>query len=429
MNIKSNVEKNKVDMINVLRFIAFIIVFLLHTKILIPVAWNEGCDNAWILFTPAWAGVWIFLILSGYGIGAGFYSKKYHISTNGIAKYYIRRIASILPLYWFYLIVVSIFIKPEILIPSKEHFTYLLKLFFFNYQEEFYSIEYGLSWYLTTLLRLYLLAPFFYWLFQKIVTNRKSLFFTIISFWILGFAARCSMGYHISVTGVGNWSPNIYKPFYFNLDLFFLGFLLNKVKECHLKISPKVTILFRVLAFASIIILILYNSYIYYASSYLGKDYMNIYCYILPSVYALVILFYIWGFDIIKTYKHKKLSLSYLTENPLRIFDYFKSIQLPMYLFHSTILYCIFSKYEETLYANLFCIIFRRDTASGFEKSCILTLIAFIITILWSCIISKLFKHLPRAKIFSYLENIDYEKYIHVFKEFILKVLSLVFSI
>lgn len=427
--MQNNVEKNKVDMINVLRFIAFMIVFLLHTKILIPVTWNEDYDNAWILFTPAWAGVWIFLILSGYGIGAGFYSDKYHMDINGIAKYYIRRIASILPLYWFYLIVVSIFIKPEILVPSVEHFSYLLKLLLFNYQEEFYSIEFGLSWYLTTLMRLYLLAPVFYWFFQRTVTDRKRLFFTITLLWILGFAARCSMGYHISATGIGNWSPDIYKPFYFNLDLFFLGFLLNKLKDHPFKIPYAVIILFRILAFAGTILLILYNSYIYYASSYLGKDYINIYCYILPSVYVLVILFYIWGFDIMKTHKQTKLSLSYLTENPIRVFDYFKLIQMPMYLFHSTVLYCLFSKYDETSYANLFYIIFRRPTVTEFEKSCVLTFIAFIITAIWSSIISKIFRNLPEIKVFQTLEAIDYKKYILASKEFVFKVLSLVFSI
>lgn len=426
---QNRIKKNKVDMINVLRFIAFIIVFLLHTKIFIPVIWNEGYDNAWITFTPAWAGVWIFLILSGYGIGAGFYSKKYHMSINGIAQYYIHRIASVLPLYWFYLITVSIFVKPEILIPSKEHFIYLLKLFLFNYQEEFYSIEFGLSWYLTTLLRLYLLSPIFCYLFQKFITNGKRLFVAAISLWILGFVARCIMGYHISVTGVGNWSSDIYKPFYFNLDLFFLGFLLNKIKRYHLNVKRKTIVLFRTFIFVSTIVLIGYNSYIYYASSYLGKNYMNIYCYILPSVYALIILFYIWGFDIMKTHEQEKLSISCLIKNPLRIFDYFKNIQMAMYLFHSSILYCIFSQYNEELYSNLLYIIFRRNEVNGFEKSCVLTFIAFVISLIWCSIISKIFMHLPQAKIFRSLATIDYKEYILNCKEYILKFLCLLFSV
>ena len=65
-------EKNKVDMLNVLRFIAFMIIFLLHAKAFIPVNWNENCSVAWVLYTPAWAGTWIFFMLSGYGVGAGY---------------------------------------------------------------------------------------------------------------------------------------------------------------------------------------------------------------------------------------------------------------------------------------------------------------------------------------------------------------------
>lgn len=64
--------------------IAFFLVFLLHAKIFIPVTWYENVNIAWIFYTPACAGVWIFFILSGYGIGCGFISGKYEMTKKGI---------------------------------------------------------------------------------------------------------------------------------------------------------------------------------------------------------------------------------------------------------------------------------------------------------------------------------------------------------
>ena len=55
-------EKEKYDRLNLLRIIAFLIVFLLHAKIFIPVEWFDNVKISWILFTPAWAGVWIFFV-------------------------------------------------------------------------------------------------------------------------------------------------------------------------------------------------------------------------------------------------------------------------------------------------------------------------------------------------------------------------------
>ena len=101
-------EKEKYDRLNLLRIIAFLIVFLLHAKIFIPVEWFDNVKISWILFTPAWAGVWIFFVLSGYGIGSGFYSGKYQMTKHGILKFYYSRLLKILPLYWTYICLIVI---------------------------------------------------------------------------------------------------------------------------------------------------------------------------------------------------------------------------------------------------------------------------------------------------------------------------------
>lgn len=401
-------EKNKVDMLNVLRFMAFVMIFLLHAKAFIPVNWNENCGKAWLLYTPAWAGTWIFFMLSGYGVGAGFYSGKYECSINGVISYYTRRIFSVLPIYWFWILAVAIFVKPTILMPSMEHFGYLVKLLFFNYQEEFYSAEFGLGWYMTTLMRLYFVSPFGYLLLQRFVKTNKQVYCALVVFIFVGFIARCIMGYHIAVTGKGNWSSSIYKPFYFNLDIFFSGMLLNKLKEfksdmtyVHRKLGGSMSILV-------LIFLIVFNSHLYYDYAYGISDYLNIYCYVFPSIYIILTAFYIYYFEVHRDYVQTKLTVSELKKNFMRIFDYIKKIQFPLYLFHSSILLCLASAYNDIIYMNLCRLFWIPQEKYNFAIGCFYTLNAFILSIGWSVAVHNISGLKWLGRIQSFLQNIDY---------------------
>ncbi|MEZ3501880.1 MAG: acyltransferase family protein [Lachnospiraceae bacterium] len=408
-------EKNKPDMLNVLRFIAFIIIFLLHAKAFIPVAWNENYSMAWLFYTPAWAGTWIFFMLSGYGIGAGFYSGKYDTSINGIVRYYIRRIMAILPMYWFWIILIAIFIKSEILIPSWEHTEYLLQLFFFHYQEEFYSAEFGLGWYITTLVRLYFAAPFGYFLLKKTVKTKGQIYIAIAAMILTGFTVRCMMGYHIQVTGAGNWSSDIYKPFYFNLDIFFTGMLLNMLKQYPEKLSQVSLEIRKIFTLALLLGLSTINSYLYYACAYNGSDKLWIYCYLFPSAYILTVALYIYYFEIRRDYKFAKLSFLHLTENPWRLFDYFPRIQFPMYLFHSGILYCLALNYNDTLYSMICRALCVPSDYINFAKGCIYTAIAFFLSLFWAVLISGMFKKETQGRLCTYLEKKDYSQWCNGF--------------
>lgn len=401
-------EKNKVDMLNVLRFIAFMMIFLLHTKAFIPVNWNENFSNAWILYTPAWAGTWIFFMISGYGVGAGFYSEKYKISIDGVAHYYIKRIASVVPLYWFWIITVAIFIKPEILMPSREHLGYLLKLFFFNYQEEFFSAEFGLGWYMTTLMRLYLVAPFGYLLLRKLVKSRKQTYAALIFIVVAGFVARCLMGYHIAITGEGDWSPNVYKPFYYNFDIFFSGMLLNQLKEYRREISQAQKTVGRIMSISVLILLIAVNSHIYYDYVYGISDYLNIYCYVFPSIYIVLVTFYIYYFEIQKDFRQTELTLEQMKKNIMRIFDYFRKIQFPIYLFHSSILLCLAKAYEEKIYEKICRMLLIPQDKYHFAIGCLYTLMAFLLSVVWAVAVHKRTVAVKSGRIQMYFEKIDY---------------------
>lgn len=404
------IKRNKVDMLNILRVIAFLMVFFLHSKIFIPVNWNENFNNAWIIYTPAWAGVWIFFILSGYGIGSGFVNKKYQVSCDGILKYYCKRIMSIVPLYWLYLLVVIVFVRPDIIIPSQQNIVYLLKLFLFNYQEEFYSTEFGLAWYMTTLMRLYLIAPLIYYVINRFLKTKKRIIISGIALISIGIVARCLVGYHIAKTGVGDWSPNIYKPFYFNLDIFGIGILLSflkkKVEANKNKLFDKLSFL-KPVPFILFIMLVLSNSYIYYASSYNGKNLMYIYEYIFPTVYIIISSLYIYTYDINRTFEYSKLSKDDLHHNKLRIFDYFKYVQGEMYFFHSTVLYILSKSYNDDVYTQ-FCYRFGLSDPNKMSiyKGFIFTFLALLLTFLWSMVIQSFMRKIDTKRLEIWLYNL-----------------------
>lgn len=60
---------------NILRVVATLFVFLLHGRSYIPRINELPRVINWVTYLPAWAGVWIFLFLSGYGVGCGFFPK------------------------------------------------------------------------------------------------------------------------------------------------------------------------------------------------------------------------------------------------------------------------------------------------------------------------------------------------------------------
>lgn len=362
--------KKKFDRLKLLKIIAFFMVFFLHAKIFIPVTWFENIGFAWILFTPAWAGVWIFFVLSGYGIGCGFYSGKYQMSFKGILKYYYSRLIKVLPLYWTYIFLLVFFLKPEYLLPGHDSIGKLIRLLLFCYQEEFDSIEFGLAWYMTTLMRLYFIAPLFYFLVKRYLNNRKFVKWIFLCLAIGGFLLRIMMGYHIECTGEGNWSANIYKPFYFNLDLFFSGFILNGLKGKKVKLK---TISY--FPWIGLIILILYNNYIYFYASYYGTSNLNIYCYILPSIYLLYICFMICNYDVFFNKDKEKETIKGGVIYSLA------QILMPLYLFHSTILLCMKNGYKESWYMRMVEILKIPSEYSNFAIGLFFTMISLIYTI------------------------------------------------
>ena len=106
---------NSIDILNFLRVVATMFVFFLHGKSNVS-GLNES-SNPFIFMTslPAWAGVWIFIILSGYLMGKGFIQHRYHfIHTQRsplieLLNFYYKRFLKLAPLYYFYCLLFELF--------------------------------------------------------------------------------------------------------------------------------------------------------------------------------------------------------------------------------------------------------------------------------------------------------------------------------
>lgn len=387
-------QGNAVDGLNILRILAFLCVFLLHTKLFLPMAWNENVSWAWVLWTPAWGGVWIFMILSGYGIGRGFYSGRYEVSAKGILRYWIKRIAKILPVYWFYIFSVALFMDPALLTPTKESIPQLCSLLFFNYRSDFDTDIFGVAWYLTTMMRLYILAPLVFLLLKRVKSRRMNM--VLFLFLLLaGLAARTWMRSYILRTS-GSWDFEVYVPFYFNLDLFFCGFLLGGLPY---KEKNAFVISGRIFAFLLILGWILVNSKIYYEGNYAANSfYMQLYQYVFPTGYCIATAIYIYLFDICRTSRQSRFSMTKAGRAVAGIINRFPVIQLPFYLYHPVILQCMLYTYKDETYAGYASFWHIPPEYTEFAKSCFFTFQALLLCLLWAIIVGTLLSNRPEQK-------------------------------
>lgn len=375
------ITKEKAWQFQLLRLIAFLFIFIKHSELFIPVPWNEGIYYSWLIYTPAWSAVWLFFILSGYGIGIGFYSGKNEMTVKGIFKYYYLRLIKIIPVYWVYIFTVLLFAEPSLLVPGRYNFLKILNLLFLNYQEDFSQLTFGLAWYMTTLVRLYLIAPFFFLLKRRYFTTGRSTVLLGCLLTVGGLLLRVFMQKHLDVTGVGDWSHDIFKPFYFNLDLFFVGFLLNELKS-----NVKITALKRVpyITWLIFIPLVIVNCKWFYFSDNATNSY--IVRLILPTVYLLWSCFFIINYGILQTTPSKELSYrrAQVKGKTISVIVWAEKMLFPLYLFHSTILLMMQKGYDDPLYRSIVRKLGAPARYENFAIGCFFTVLAFVYTVLFA---------------------------------------------
>lgn len=308
----------KIDIFNFLRGFALLCVIGLHTYCVINPEYPE-IPHSWIFNTPAWLAMWIFFFLSGYLLGKGFYNGKYEFSTQGILKFYKSRLIKILPMYLLLLLVLFIFYNPMWFI---ENPVKVLNMFTFTLGNKDTIIGVGATWFISTIMQLYLLAPFGYKLLSKYNKNKFALLVLILA---LGIGYRLLAD--LFKIDYEHW---VYTFSLANLDLFFGGMFMNAIT----KVSPdnKLKSYLRpisLLALFTIIFLWMFPTI--HVSSWLYR-----YCY--PTFTLASLFLIVWAHDYKDKPRPEPLDLLTLLKKPYRIVEYLGIISFTFYLYHSNVL-------------------------------------------------------------------------------------------
>lgn len=322
-------SRNSVDYINFMRVTAMMMVFLQHmlsyTKI--PVS---NAAYAFLFRTPAWAGVWIFVFLSGYLMGKGFYSGRYPLlGVKDYILFVLKRFIRIAPAYYLYVAIVLIFFRRSFAAGYPKE---VIKVFLFGYNASVGVNGLGALWYVSTVMQLYLVAPIIYALFRLIRSKRIN---AVMFFLFL--AAGLGMRLGLKHAGM-DWYKYIYTPFYANLDIFVCGMLVNVLTKdaAHADMTERSRRILKISACLSFLLLILSNEYIYYIQ--MPRD-EAVYKYILPTLYALVCSACVIAFDYRHEIPNSKLSFRSVGKNPLRIIDHLASVSFEIYMWHTIVFY------------------------------------------------------------------------------------------
>lgn len=383
MNNNTAIALNKANIFDILRAIAIFIVFVCHNLSIAYDFYPQYIHKFPAIFhLPAWGGVWIFFILSGYLIGKGFYNNKYQTDWKGILNFVVRRFLRIAPMYYFFLLIIFLFVNQQ---PFFDKGIFSL-IFFANNYFQGGSIQTGLLWFVSTIFQLYILAPIVYKFVLSFIKSKHLIFVGLLI--VLGLAIRLTQCY---------WGEDWYRVTYVNtlsnLDLFFGGFLLNQVVNGKKKVlnHEKFMSFCKAFSFILLFVVIGVNIYVYCtaeSSSIYSKFCLNLYRYVFPSLYLVSTLFIIWSFDSKEKVKYAPLTFSNMVKNPVRFIEGFGVISFVFYVFHATILQN-FAKFFMTcppLDISLFNVVKIHIGNTSMIIWCTFVF-SFVFSVLWSIIV------------------------------------------
>lgn len=313
------VNKYKNCFIDFVKTVAALCVFSLHTHIFTQVPVDKWFVK--ITYTPAWGGVWCFMILSSFLAEKSFMDNRYVFSLSGIGRYYKQKIMKIVMPTLSFIFLSCVLVFPTFITSLPELFW---KFFTFRYIGAPGVDGIGATWYISTSLGFYLLVPLLSFLLNKM--NDKKLYL------ILLFLILFSLGviYRIyAIQTLFDWNKFVYCPLFANLDLFVGGMILAILsKDMHTnKILKKIALsLFLLLIFVNILIYVEQRIFLYQV--------------VFPSLYLLFL-----GFGLM-CFSDEKFTqkFNFPVEKLIRAFS---SISFEFYLFHSLILHTLMPFFAE----------------------------------------------------------------------------------
>lgn len=337
-------QRNSVDPINFIRVLAIIIIYMLHTSLFSAKLVNLWESGYWtfIFKPPAWAGVWILFIVSGYLVGKGFASERYTLKAKDIKKFYVRRIVKVWIPVIFFIFLVCVLVCPDLLI---ENPIIIIRFLTCTFNDN--NVYLGPTWFVFTLMWLYLIAPLICFVMQKIKQNCNTLFLYLLLCVVImaGFSYRI-ITFIYSYDDFFLWHTHINAAPYSNLDFFIFGIILSyitinrqedsindhyifKLKNNHIKL----------ISFVVLMASILLNGYLYYIGRLPST---SIYRFIFPSLYICSVGLFLYAFDYQHNITNLPVTFQNIKNNPARLIDWFSGISFEFYLFHSLIIASIY---------------------------------------------------------------------------------------
>ena len=214
--------------LNVLRVYATALVFFCHSTLIAEECFDYHLYGVLhIINTPAWGGVWIFLVMGGFLAAYGFDQQKYTISKAGIKDYYMGRLVKVLVPTWIFLSLMYIFNMQE----AQVNITTVLRWITCTFNGPGAGIKrVGASWYVFVIMWLYLLTPILLNQIYKFENRYKG---RMIIFYCLCIVAICGLGIFFRAGGV-IWNRLYDDQFYYNwcyanvtgtIDMFLIGMI------------------------------------------------------------------------------------------------------------------------------------------------------------------------------------------------------------
>ncbi len=348
----NNIKNNRLDALLALRGFACLMVVTIHCAPPRKSIIYNDIDLSWLMFSHGAIAVWIFFVLSGYLMGKVFYTKRYTVDIAGVIKFWRNRVLRIFPLYYFAVLILTIFVYPEIL--KFSNWGYLLRVCTFTYHPyiSFEAVKFNdVFWSLSTEVQFYLIVPFIYSLIQNRLNNQKKVFIAGLSIILatLIFRSFLWISFQTEITQeMGYAFKYWYTPLIVNLDLFLCGFLLNAlIQNRKTNLNQRKSLIIKIFAVTLIILLYLFTAHHLYHQELWNLPNRSggwrtlTTILILQPLTAIITSFFIFAFekDVYHEFtKHEKLSFNTILKNPVRILEIVGNLSYGIYIWHMPII-------------------------------------------------------------------------------------------
>jgi peptidoglycan/LPS O-acetylase OafA/YrhL len=225
-----------------------------------------------LLMSSPWAGVWLFFALSGYLMGKGFFSGRYGLDNEGIARFVANRALRIFPVYVAAVLLIGVMTAPAIFEPR--NLWMLAQTFALDYNGSLPINVIGALWSVSTEFQFYLLAPFLALLVNAIDGRFRLRYVSILSVILAGVLLNCFIAHKLSMAGTlktGGFYKSIYTPLGSNLYLFVSGMLLAKLIQRDKPARMERNLLWGLLVLGALcLVLTIAASFTFYAKYHAG---------------------------------------------------------------------------------------------------------------------------------------------------------------